>query len=288
MTTAQTLQERILAAFSELSPKQQQLARFFLDNEDVVAFASASDISEQVGASPATVVRLCRSLGYEGYPDLQAAIRNRFPQYRTYVQKLSQHMSDGGFAPDKLPAQIAHTNNQNITQTMSRVSPETLDQAVKAIIQAQRIRVFGSGLSAAAAVLVEYSLTMLGLPARSYLNGGVMQTLELAQLTEKDLVIVISLWRYLRHGVEAFKAAQSVGATRIAITDSPVAPIAEMADYVFIAATEGAAHSRSLSGILSIIDLISAALVTERPQESMVALRRVDALYHESGLLLEE
>jgi len=285
MTTSMLPRERILASFAELPPKQRLLARFFLDHENEVAFASANSISEQAGASPATVVRFCRALGYEGYPDLQAAVRAQFPQYRTPIQKLTEQMVNGGI-PENLPAQIAQANSQNIQQTMSQISKPDLSDAVGAIIGAEKIRVFGSGLSAAAALTAEYALNMLGFSARACLNGGMTQTLEVSHLTDQDLIIVISIWRYLRHEVEAIKAARRRGASCLAITDSPVAPVVDLADHVFIAGTEGAAHNRSLTGILSVIDLLTAALAAERPEESMAALHRIDALYRENGMLL--
>jgi DNA-binding MurR/RpiR family transcriptional regulator len=126
---------------------------------------------------------------------------------------------------------------------------------------------------------------MLGYSAQACLNGGVRQALEVSRLTERDLVIVITIWRYLRHEVEAAKVTQAAGAPCIAITDSPLSPVADWADYTFVAATEGAAHSRSLTGIVSLIDLISATLAAERPQASMAALKRIDALYQETDML---
>lgn len=84
------------------------------------------------------------------------------------------------------------------------------------------------------------------------------------------------------------QAARELGCTCIALTDSPVAPIAKLADYTFVAATEGVAHSRSLAGIFSLIDLLSAAIATQRPQESLAALQRIDALYRQNGTLWSE
>ena len=113
--------ERITAAFAQLPTKQRRLARFFLDHEDVVAFASANDIGERTETSAATVVRFCRALGYEGYTDLQTAIRAKFPQYRTFVQKLAERMASDDFT-ENLPAQIIRANTNNIQQTLGRVS----------------------------------------------------------------------------------------------------------------------------------------------------------------------
>jgi DNA-binding MurR/RpiR family transcriptional regulator len=287
MSDPSSVRENILAVFETLSPKQRQLARFFLDHEDIITFASANDVGEQVGTSAATVVRFCRALGYGGYADLQLAIRTKFPQYRTVVQKLADRMADGGLA-ENLPVRVTQANIQNVQETINQVSEESLSQAVTALIQTRQIRIFGSGLSAAAALYIEHSLTVLGLPAHACLNGGVAQTLELSQLTAQDLIIVISIWRYLHDTVEAARIAHAVGAVCLALTDSPVSPVATLANHVFIAATEGAAHSRSLTGILSLVDLLGAAIVAKRPQESMQALQRIDNLYRQNGLLLGE
>jgi DNA-binding MurR/RpiR family transcriptional regulator len=276
--------ERITAAFAGLSPKQRRLARFFLDHEDVVAFASANDIGERTATSAATVVRFCRALGYEGYTALQSAIRAKFPQYRTFVQKLAERMASDNFT-ENLPAQIIRANTNDIRQTLGRVSDTDLAKTVAAIVRARKIRIFGSGLSAAAAVSAEHALTVLGFSARAYIDGGLTQMMEVSRLTDQDLVIVISVWRYLRHTVEVAEAARAAGAVCLALTDSLVAPVATLADHVFIADIEGALHSRSLAGILSLIDLISAAIVAERPRESMDALQRIDAFYRQNDML---
>ena len=285
MTSALSPREHILASSPNLSPKQRRLARYMIDHEDVVAFASTSQIAEQTGTSAATVVRFCQVLGYEGYPDLQAAVRSQLPQYQTAVQKLTERIPDGNFT-GHLPAKIAQININNTQKALSQISDSELTDVVAAIVRARNIRIFGSGLSAAAAISAEYALSVLGFAARACTIGGVSQLLEISRLTDQDLVIVISVWRYFRNTVEAAEAARAAGATCIAITDSPVAPVATLADHVFITDIAGAVHSRSLSGILSLIDLFSAAIVVERPQESLAALQRIDTFYLENEMLL--
>ncbi|HET6445533.1 MAG TPA: MurR/RpiR family transcriptional regulator [candidate division Zixibacteria bacterium] len=287
MTSASSPRDQILANFPNLPPKQRRLARYFIDHEDVVAFASTGQIAAQTGASAATVVRFCQALGYEGYPDLQAAIRSQLPQYRTAVQKLAERITDGNLT-EHLPAQIAQANINNTQKTLSQVSDSQLTNVVDAIIHARNVSIFGNGLSAAAAISAEYALSVLGFAVRACTDGGMGQLLEISRLTDQDLVIVISVWRYLRSTVEAAEAARAAGATCIAITDSPVAPVATLADHVFITDIEGAVHSRSLSGVLSLIDLISAAIVAERPQESLEALQRIDTFYLENDMLLSD
>lgn len=278
--------ERILAVLPELPSKQRRLARFFLDHEDQLIFGSVNDISERAGVSAATAVRFCQTLGYEGYTHLQAAVRSQVPQYQTSVQRLAKRIENGGFDED-LPTQVAQVNISNIQQTMNQVSEADLARAVAAIIHARQIRVFGSGLAAAAAVFAEHALLVLGCSARVCRDSRLMQELEVSRLTQYDLVIVISLWRYLHDTVQVAEAARANGVPCIALTDSLAAPVALLADYVFVATVEGVAHSRSLAGIISLIDLLSAALVRERPGESLAALKQIDGLYHQRQLLIK-
>ena len=60
------LTDKILAALPQLSKKHRRIARFVLDHQDVVAFASASSVGIRTQTSAATVVRFCQALGYEG------------------------------------------------------------------------------------------------------------------------------------------------------------------------------------------------------------------------------
>ena len=285
--TPSPVQEKILTLFDELSPKQHRLARYFLDNEDVIAFASANDVGKENDVSAATVVRFARALGYEGYTDLQDEIRSNLTLSYTPSQKLEQRLSQGGFA-NNISANIAEVNIRNIQRTLQNVSVETVDQAVEALLNADRILIFSGGLSSTAAVMAQHSLIMLGLQARAIVNGGLTQTLEMATLKPGDVVIVISIWRYLKDTVTAAQYATEAGATTIALTDSLVSPLARMCDHVFIAATERAAHSRSLTGLISLIDLINATIVSKRPEESTQALKRIDYLYYQQGSLFED
>ncbi|MFW5942016.1 MAG: MurR/RpiR family transcriptional regulator [Chloroflexota bacterium] len=281
------VRDRILNEFDSLSPKQRALARFLLQNEAALAFYSAGDIAAEVGISPATVVRFARALGYEGYTDLQDAVRATLPPYRTVAERMAERVANG-HDDHQLPARVAEVGARTVRTTIAGIAEEELDRMIEAILDAEQIKIFGSGLSSAAAILIEYHLVMLGLSARSFLNEGVGQVLHLAHITSKDLVIVVSIWRYIRSTLEALEVAREAGATCVAITDSPVAQVAGLADHVLIADTEGPAHSRSLSGMVALVDLIAAVIADRRPEASMAAIERIEGLYLKNDMLLKD
>ncbi|MDT8304601.1 MAG: MurR/RpiR family transcriptional regulator [Anaerolineae bacterium] len=285
MTTA--VRENILTAFDTLSPKQRKLARFILESEEVVAFASADELAERVGTSAATVVRFARSLGYDGYPALQGAVRADFPQFRTAAEKMEERVANGALR-DGLRERVAQVSIDNVRQTVARTEPGEVERIVEVLCAAERIRIFAGGISSGAAVLAEYAFSMLGLSARAFTDAGMRPVLELSHLDERDVVIGISIWRYIRSTIQVARAAHKAGVTCIALTDNAVAPITRYANHVLVADTEGAAHGRSLGGIVALIDLLSAGIATRQPERSMAAIRRVDNMYRQHGLLTEE
>jgi len=275
MASSETVRARISAIFSSLSRKQKQVARFVMDNEFLVSFASAADVAKKIGISTATVVRFCQTLGYEGYPDLQAAIRQSFPRSMTRIQRLEGRLASL-MPEDNVPARVFANDIDNLKNTLELLDPTTLEAAVTEICQAAGILVVGEAVSAVPATFLEISLKAMGLPVRAVTSGGASLSLELALLRPSDLVVGIGFWRYSRETVEAMSWASEIGAKKIAITDSPVSPLAQLADHSFTVLTNGIAHSISPIAAISLINTLVAAISFQRPKQTLAALRKVD------------
>lgn len=271
-----TLRETIISNFSGLTKKQKEVARFVLDNEYLVAFASVAEVAQKVGVSTATVVRFCQTLGYKGYPHLQAAIRQTFPRFTTRAQRLEARLAFPLPESDLL-ARVCATDIENIKHTMELVDTETFKAAVTEICRATGVLVLGEGLSASPALFFAQSLKVMGFPVLVVTAGGEPLSLELSALRPSDLLVGISFWRYFRETVEAMSWAKEIGTKRIVITDSEVSPLAQQADYVFVASVNGVAHSSSPIAFISLINAFVAVLSFRRPQQTLAALRKVDA-----------
>lgn len=279
------LYKRIQAHLTDLSPKQQQLARLVLDEPAFVALASAQALAERIGASAATVVRFCQALEYEGYPDLQVAVRAELPFFRTPLQRAEQLRSwaDGHNLVDRAFEQ----NQINLERTKNQLDAAMFEQAVQALCQADRVLVAGAGLSSAPALFFGHSLRVLGFHAQAILAGGIPFALELARLGAGSVYVGISLWRYVRETVEGMQRAREQGVHTIAITDSLVSPLTELADESFVVVTEGVAQSRSPTALIALLDAFIAALSFKRPEQVVASLRQVDEIYRTSGLVID-
>ena len=271
-----TFRETIISGFPGLTKKQKEVARFALDNDHFVAFASVAEVAQKVGVSTATVVRFCQTLGYEGYPHLQAAIRQTFPSFTTRVQRLEARLEFSPAESDLL-AQVCAADISNIKRTIELVDIEAFEAAVTEISRATGILVIGEGLSAPPALFFAHSLKVMGFPVQVVTTGGAPLSLGVSTLKPSDLLVGIGLWRYSRETVEAMQGAKETGIKRIAMTDSEVSPLARLADYVFVASVDGVAHSSSPIAFISLINALVAALSFRSPQQTLAALRKVDA-----------
>ena len=74
----QTLSTYISARFEEFSRSQKDVAQYVVDHLDEVAFHTAEELARRANTSSSTVVRFSQALGFEGFPELQAAARDEY------------------------------------------------------------------------------------------------------------------------------------------------------------------------------------------------------------------
>lgn len=278
------LQRRIAERYEQLSPKQRRVARFIADNEAFTAFASAGELGKAVDVDAATVVRLAQSLGFSGYVELQEQIRGRIPERLTFVQRVEQQMRQPADR-QQLPAQVFANDIDNLKDTLAQTQPESIAAVAKAIRQAEQVFVVGMGFSAATAVFLAHGLSSLGVRTTLQTAGGADLTIMLANLRPTDLLIGVSVWRYLRETLDAFDVAAAHGVPSVVFTDSSVSPPARIADHVLVAATQGVAHSLSPVGLVALVNLVLAQIVADEPDRTLASLREIDRLYRERRMV---
>jgi DNA-binding MurR/RpiR family transcriptional regulator len=287
MAAEDDLEKRITGVFDRLSPKQKRLARFILDNQYFISYAPTSQAARKTATSAATVVRFAQALGYEGYSEMQLALRSQLPHYMTAVERMQAQL---GNIPEKAtnPCDIFAMDISNLEATARNLNEDKLEQAVQEILKADNILVVGSGMSEGSAVFLTHSLKVIGFDTRAITSGGLPLAVDLANLRKGSLLVAISTWRYVRSTIDALTMARQAGIATIAITDSLVSPVADIADYVFEISTESNWHSLSPTAVISFINVLIAMLSRKIPDRALESLRRVDTAYRDRDLVLSK
>lgn len=274
-----SLERRILDAFPRLTDKQRAIARVVLADHLSAAFASVDDLGRRAGVDSATVVRFAQLLGYSGWVDLRRAVREAVPGLLTAAEKVSS-TSDGdvqGVMARK--ADVVDQDLRNIRETAIINGDETLEAAVEAIAGARYVFVVGLGLEACIADVMTLQLLRNGLHAIRVDRNLATSALHLVDAGAEDVVVGVAVWRYVRDTVRMFDEARRLGAQGVALTDSLVSPLAANAEIVLLAADSAPRLSHSLTGMLSLVNVLADAVALAARGRSVSTLRRLDGMF---------
>jgi DNA-binding MurR/RpiR family transcriptional regulator len=288
------VQELITARFEKLSGQQRRAARFILEHQGDVALLSMRQLAIQAGLPPVTFVRLARALGFEDYLSFRALfqelIRSGAANRRwTLRARELQRRRGGGDAPD-LVRDAFTTDMENLRQTFERNDPATMLAAVRALEHAERLLVLGQRSCLPAAYLFYY-VARLFRPDTLLVRGnsGTLAD-DLRGVGKGDVLLAVSIEPYTTEVVRAIRYAKAGGACLVALTDTPLSPIARSSDCVLLAASATPSFFHSVTALTALVQSLLALLVTRGGKRAISAIeaseRQLDqfgAYWHENG-----
>ncbi len=264
--------------YSGLSPQLQVAARYILSSPDEVAVYSMREIANRASVTPATMVRLAGKLGFLHYNDLRNRFRVRISEsasgYAARARKLQ--LRQGSRTAKGLSGEILRAELDNLTRTFENFTDEMLENAAGALISAKAVHVIGLRKCTGVASFFHYATRVFFPTARQIMGRAGLFSEELMKIEKGDVLVSVAFDPYTRETVEAVRYATSVGATNIAITDSPVSPLARNADFLFVVANSSPSFYRSLSGALVTLQALVAAVVTQLGEPAVAALEQSD------------
>jgi DNA-binding MurR/RpiR family transcriptional regulator len=272
------LEDRILERFTEMTRKQQGIARVILEEDIDVAWTSAAAIGARVGADATTVVRFAQLLGYGGWVQLRNAVREELPRRLTASEKLADVNESAPL--EKAVLEVMDRDVRNVQETIIVTSPAIISQAVEALAAAHAVFVVALGMEIWLADNLAMQLARTGLPVRSVTQAHVGGALELTSLEDGDVVVGLAIRRYTRDTNRMLRSAKDAGATCITITDSKLAPIVGNADIALVGIDASPVLPHSMTGLLSIINAVATGVTLLRAEEARSYVANLDALLH--------
>ena len=248
------LVKKIQILFPRLSKGQKLIAGYIMDNYDKAAFMTAARLGEKVGVSESTVVRFANVLDFEGYPQMQKVLQEMLRTRLTTVQRIE--LTSDYDDEESILKRVLKADMDNIKVTMGDADLKAFDNAVNSIIEAKHVYIVALRSSRTLADFLSFYLNLI--------RGNVhMVTHSISDIFESlfrvekdDLVIGIGFPRYSSKTIEALDYAKTEGAKVLAITDSPLSPLAAYSDYTLIARSNMEAFVDSLVAPLSLLNAL--------------------------------
>lgn len=252
---------KLRADFDKLSISERKVASCILSEYQNILQWGISDIARKSGVSDATVVRLCRTLGYKGLKELKIAIAQETPEERGIIdQERSVHTED---APGELKKKVIYACMESLQDTMDILDDEQLGKAIEVMYQANYIDIFGIGGSAAIARCAQHNFRKIGV--RINVSSDINQHYLLAErFNPGDVALGISLSGETEAVCSALERAALKGATTIGLTGNRNSRIARAAHICLISTCSGQMmpgdHTYERAAQLGIIDILFAGV----------------------------
>jgi RpiR family carbohydrate utilization transcriptional regulator len=252
--------------------------RAILDSADETYFLSSREMAKRFHIDATTILRTTQVLGYAGFADFVADLRQHFISRINPYTVLKAATRENRSIADHIDHSLEKAiDNLNILRT--ELDKQSVIELGKLIKRSRRVVVVGLDFATSLSYYLAYGLLALGFEAEAPIgsSGNLQYKIEL--LTSRDLLIAISFGQCLRDTVESVLQAKKQAVPTFGITDSSTSPIARYCDAHLIARVVSPSFLNSYVAPMAAISTIHVACAHIDPKRSLNRLRPTDREY---------
>lgn len=240
----------------DLSMAERAVLDYLIENKAVLRNFNVEKIAEAAYTSPASVVRMCKKLGYNGFKDFKidfilANAKVEIPEIREYKDVI--------LAKDSNYGKIVIENNIRILEeTLKLHDAAALHKAAEIIMGSRKILVFGKGSSYLVCKDLEMKLRRIN---KFCIAQGEShdQLVDASFINHNDVIIFISNSGTTQEIVSAAMLAKENKAKVISIVKLGTSLLAELSDVVlYTSSLEGEFRSAAMTSRISQLAVVDA------------------------------
>ncbi len=273
---------RIDARRARLTPAERRVAEVVLTHPQEVAFGTVAQVASLARTSGATVVRLAGKLGLEGFSELQGLVQDELARKLRPATEKIRHPTQG----DPL-ARAVRCELDNVHATFDGVDRDRYAEAVEHLAHAGHVVVLAGDASRGVGRQLADELGMVRECVRAVAGTDVAVARDLATIGSGDAVVVIDLRRYERWVLRAAAMVKAGGAWVLALSDSALSPLADLADRTFVVHAAGAGPFDSHVGTLALANALVAGVADGLRASATRRLDQIEAAWKAADALLD-
>jgi RpiR family carbohydrate utilization transcriptional regulator len=233
--------DRIKACLPSLAPAEQRVGKLVLSDPRSFAKLPVSELADRAHVSKPTVVRFCRSVGYDGLSDFKLKLAGNVSEGVPFIHR----SVDADDKTSDITVKVIDNTVAAFLKYRNDASTAMIEKTVTALVnaytQGKRIEFYGVGNSGVVAQDAQHKFFRLGIHTIAYSDGH-MQVMSASVLGPGDCVVIISNSGRTRDLMDACDIARKHGATTIVITASG-SPLAA-AGHIHLAADHPEGYER--------------------------------------------
>lgn len=257
--------------YGSLKGQRRRAADYLLAHYRTAFSLSVQELAREAKVSEATLVRFARSVGFDGYLELRAALteeakRGLLPEDRFAFEEPSR-------MPTGTLEKVARTEVENINRTLDEVDSKELKRFVDHLRKAELVATMGLGVSALLSRFAAYLLFQAGLRTEPLVRDVVTLLEQVEQLPKKTAVLAFAFPPYSKDTAVAAARAAERKLPVLLVTDGPRSPLVAFATVVLYARTENVLYTNSVAAVTVLLNGIATDLALANKPRALEQLR---------------
>lgn len=284
MTDARIVKERIQDQSGQLTRAELKLTDILLRDYPVAGLQSVTKLADAAGVSTPTVVRMARKLGYDGFPELQAALREEASaQIKQPILKSEGWPSGRRDSPAF--RDFAEAVFQNLNHTIERLDPATFDAIAKVLANPKhRIFLSGGRITRSNADYLFNHLQIIRPDVTLLSQSPNVWPQVILDMNKSSVLIVFDIRRYESDLARLVALAKDHGAVIVLFTDQWGSPITKQADHVINAMVEVPSSWDSTIAINLIVEALIAEVQRKRWKQSKDRIEALEDMFRSTRI----
>ncbi len=267
---------RLRGVVPSLHSAERKVAEYVLNNAENLLNQSVNEVAIGSGASEATVIRFCRTMGYKGFQDLKITLARDLvsPIHHSIHEDINEKDD-----PATIIQKVFSANMATLQSTMEVLKADAVDKAVKLMDKAGKILIIGVGTSSPILLDTFNKFFRLGLSC-GYQNDSHLQMMEASLLKKGDVILAISHSGSTKDPIDTINVAKKNGVKVVSITNNSLSPLAKVSDITLVTSSKETKYrSEALASRIaqsSIIDVLFTAIGMRNRQRTLVNTRKIE------------
>jgi DNA-binding MurR/RpiR family transcriptional regulator len=269
------ISELIAERIDDMPAGERRSAQTLIANYPLTGLKTVADFAQQAGVSSPTILRFVARLGFQNYPEFQAALQDELAaQLQSPASRAGLPPVEGGELSATLEATL-----ENIRATFRNISERQIGEVVS-LLSNRKAGVFLVG-GRFTDPLARYTAAHLAIvrPNIFHLAGQDSNWRDrLIDMGKRDVILIFDIRRYQENLVRFAETANRRGVQIVLVTDQWLSPIARFARHVLAARTAVPSAFDSSAALFVVAETLIGELTRRLEADSAKRIREMENL----------
>jgi DNA-binding MurR/RpiR family transcriptional regulator len=269
---------------AELTAAERKLSAVLLDDSLLTGLQSINKLAECAEVSSPTVIRLARKLGFEGFSDMQDAIRDEIgARMKQPLAKLEAAAPSGSL--DHIVSRFIEAVSDNINRTLDRLDLAEFDQVAEVLSDpVRRLYLLGGRITRSNAHYFFNHLQIIRPQVTLLDSSPSVWPQSLLDMDASAVLIIFDIRRYEKELEKLANLAVKQGASIVLFTDAWGSPIEKHARFCFRSMVEVPSSWDSTLAINFLIEALVAEVQSRSSDQSAERIAALEQMIGESRI----